>query len=114
MIKFGTDEFQDVIAADFCEDHELAVRYLQHVQLLLPSAAEPVVDRVMKPLVWRHGGGSVLVAELHGGKVTIVTSGHHDYTEWGVWSTTTGEDDSETKLFETIECFVAYVVARWW
>ncbi|BAW19085.1 hypothetical protein [Ralstonia phage RP31] len=101
-------------ADDFSRDHQAAVIYL-HQRPENNTDGERIIEKFMKTLKWEYRTEDTLMADVYGCKIVIELRpcALHAFPIWGeLFYGPTREADPE--LFDSLECFVAFCVARWW
>jgi hypothetical protein len=98
-------------ASDFANDHAAAVQYLQRRPE--NTLKETALERLMKELVWHYRTVNTIEAELYSFKIVheLKPGVLHASPFWGEIFFSDGE---EPETFDSLECFGAYVLARWW
>jgi hypothetical protein len=108
-----SEKLKGKTADDFCRDHNLALIYLDRRPENGPEGT--ALSQLMKTLKWEYRTEKTIMAQLYGCTIVVELSPCtlHSFHIWGeLFYNDTRE--AEPELFDTLECFAAFVMARWW
>ena len=99
-------------AEDFARNHEAACKYLR----IRPenTVEETVVEKIMKGLKWEYRTGETIQADIYGCRIVheLRPGVLHATPFWGEIFFT--EVEKEPVQVDSLECFVAFILARYW
>lgn len=100
-------------ATDFCRDHEAAVKYLQ-ARPEFTLDAGTVMSQFMRNLEWKYRTENTIMANVYGCTLVheLAPAALNCFPIWG--ELFYNDPKMDTELFDSLECFVAFAVARWW
>ena len=105
-----------VCSFDFSRNHEKAVAYLNR----RPEAAEDggALAAFMRTLKWEYRTATTLQAHLNDRTTIVMELSPGTLHAFPIWGELLYKDSNdvhqEPELFDSVECFAAFAMARWW
>jgi hypothetical protein len=110
-----TEKIKGKTAFDFCRDHEAACIYLDR----RPENKDGMmaIEVFTKTLEWKFRTAYTLSADIPNGVIVheLAPGRMHSFPIWGeMFYQDHSGDWQEPELFDSLECFVAFMMARFW
>lgn len=101
-------------ADDFCRDHPAAVKYLERRPENYQDGKGSIVKQFMETLKWEYRTEKTISAKVFDNVLVheLSPATLHPFPIWG--ELFYGDANKDPELFDSLECFVAFCVARWW